>query len=196
MIIFFFNCFVRKLKQAKNTSKLRLPFCSPRKFCWTIEGCCHKVLGTVCSRVSQYRKTSKGALFVLLEVSIFSGAAILSGAKILANHKRIPQEDVENFFSATKISWGVSFGVLECFWYQWSVSRFFIKCFCRTVLKCFLGEPFWVSESFWYRKILCITVFYVENFLFHSTASFREEIFWYLWVLAWTWRKLHSNASK
>ena len=37
------------------------------------------------------------------------------------------------------------------------LSRFSVESFfCLTVPKNFLGEPFGISEKFWYRKILCI----------------------------------------
>ena len=54
---------------------------------------------------------------------------------------------------------------------------FSFKIFCLTVPKNFDGEHFGVSESFWYRKILCIREggirFLRRKFLSHSTEKFR-----------------------
>ena len=44
-----------------------------------------------------------------------------------------------------------------------------LKLFCLTVPKRFVEEPFAVSESFVYRKFLCISGGYHEFFLSHST---------------------------
>ena len=71
----------RKLKQAENTSKSTLLICVTRKLQYTIGGYHQKISETV---FSQNRKLNKGAPFVLLEVS---GAAYLSSAKILENHR-------------------------------------------------------------------------------------------------------------
>ena len=51
------------------------------------------------------------------------------------------------------------------------------KLFCLTLPKNFVGEPFGVSENFWYRKILCFRGlchdFLSNFFLSHSTEKFR-----------------------
>ena len=57
------------------------------------------------------------------------------------------------------------------------------KLFCLTIPKNFVGEPFGVSENFWYRKSLWIrggkgvSRFSVENFLSHSAEKFRRGTF-------------------
>ena len=55
------------------------------------------------------------------------------------------------------------------------------KNFCITVPEHFVGEPFCVSENFWYRKILWIrreregvSQFSVEKLLAHSTEKLRR----------------------
>ena len=57
------------------------------------------------------------------------------------------------------------------------VSRFSSKVFCLTVPKKFGGEPFRVSlirvsENFMLQRVM--SLFSVENFLFHSTETFRR----------------------
>ena len=59
--------------------------------------------------------------------------------------------------------------------------------FCLTVPKNFVGEPFCVSQNFWYRKILWIRAgegrregvsrFCFKNFLSHSAEKLRRGIF-------------------
>ena len=54
------------------------------------------------------------------------------------------------------------------------------KLFCLTVPNNFVGEPFSVSENFWYRKILCFRGLYydfrisVEIFLSHNAENVRR----------------------
>ena len=51
------------------------------------------------------------------------------------------------------------------------VSRFSVEiCFCLTEPEKFVGEPFCVSEKFWYQKILCI------GGIRGSTTVFRSNI--------------------
>ena len=55
------------------------------------------------------------------------------------------------------------------------------KLFCLTIPKNFVGEPFGVSENFWYRKVLCFRglchdfQFSVEIFLSHSAENIRRR---------------------
>ena len=56
------------------------------------------------------------------------------------------------------------------------------KICCLTVPGNFVGEPFCVSENFWYRKILWIgrgrggvSQFSLENLLSHSTGKLRRR---------------------
>ena len=56
---------------------------------------------------------------------------------------------------------------------------FLSKLFCLTVPKNFVGEPFCISENFWYRKMLGIergreSRFSVKIVLSHSTETFRS----------------------
>ena len=56
------------------------------------------------------------------------------------------------------------------------------KIFCPTVPKISVGEPFCVSQNFWYRKILWIrgggregvSRFSVKNFMSHIAEKYRR----------------------
>ena len=59
--------------------------------------------------------------------------------------------------------------------------NFPLKICCLTVPENFVGEPFCVSENFWYRKILWIrrgergsVPIFHKNFLSHSTGKLRK----------------------
>ena len=68
---------------------------------------------------------------------------------------------------------------LICVLYAKGYHDFPLKNFCLTVAKNFVGEPFCVSENFWYRKMLGIREGRVSRFsvnivLSHSTERLRR----------------------
>ena len=72
------------------------------------------------------------------------------------------------------------FRVSRRFMLKGVISRLSIDLFCLSVPESFVGEPFYDSQNFWYRKILWIrggggeegvSRFFVQHFLSDSTAK-------------------------
>ena len=99
----------------------------------------------------------------------------------------VSRSSVENFLphSAENFCRGtlqcfINFGYRKtlCLWGEYH--DFLLKICCLTVPKIFVGEPFCVSQNFWYRKNLWIrgeggvSGFFVKSFLSHSAEKFRR----------------------
>ena len=100
---------------------------------------------------------------------------------------RVSSSSVENFLphSAENFCMGtlqcfINFGYRKtlCLWGEYH--DFLLKICCLTVPKNFVDEPFFVSQSFWYRKSLWIrgeggvSRFFVRSFLSQSAEKFRR----------------------